>query len=705
MSFAQPLFLIGTLAALIPLLVHLFDRRRPREVPFAALDFVLRSQKRTASRLRLKRLLLYILRTLILLAVPLALARPSWGSADAVDTRRGLAATTVVLDTSLALRWSDGTRLFGLAKDEAKSALRDLSPEEPATVLVCTRAPQMAAPLGFERARLIAAIDDAQPGFGNVDLNQCLEQAARALDDSPLPNRRIVLVSALTQSALRLEASPPVGATAKGEKLKPEFVVRDVAKGKTLGNRALIDVHAEAAPQLGPRAWQFNFTVRNFSAEAARDVELRLEVNGDVVQKGFVDVAADGTAQKTLAWRFESGGVATVTGRLEADALADDDARSVVLSVPRALTALVVNGAPSSQKYRDEAFFTEAALSATGSPVRAVVRDADAAWREKLSDYDVVALLNVEAPPVEAARALREFVEAGGGLFVSVGDRVDPDAWNLAMADVLPRKLRVVKTAVEPNAPDAATRAARLTQISLNHPVMTPFTGRAREGLLSTRFFRYALFEGDGTASAAETEVLGTMDDGAPVFLASRRGKGRVFVFASTVDRDWCDVAIRTSFLPLMQRIAAWLTGTLDEREEVKAEVGGQVSLTPEPGQSPAWARAPSGAEIALTALPSDQQPGGQAQPFGGGPLPEPGPYIVVDAQGTVLPKLGFAAAIDPGASNLSRHSLDALTDWAGEDSVRVAGGGGPQSQTPMWTWLLTIAVLAFFFEGVLLRR
>ena len=30
MSFAHPIFLLGCLAALIPLLVHLFDRRRPR---------------------------------------------------------------------------------------------------------------------------------------------------------------------------------------------------------------------------------------------------------------------------------------------------------------------------------------------------------------------------------------------------------------------------------------------------------------------------------------------------------------------------------------------------------------------------------------------------------------------------------------------------------------------------------------------------
>lgn len=695
MTFGQPWFLVGTLAALIPLIVHLFDRRRPRQVPFAALDFVLRSQKRTASRLRLKRLLLYALRTLLLLAVPLALARPSFETSELATSRRGLAATAIVLDTSLALRWSDGTRLFDVAKDEAKAALRELSPEEPATLVVCTRAPTTAAPVGFERARLFAAIDDAVPGFEAIDLNQCLELAARSLDDSPLPNRRLVLVSALAQGSLNLEAPPPLGAGLKGEKLKPEVVVRDVAKGKELPNRALVDVRAEAAPQLGPRAWQFTFTVRNFGKEAARDVELRLEVDGEVVQKGFVDVAGEGTSSKTLAWRFAKGGVATVTGRLEADALPDDDALSVVLSVPRELTALVVNGAPSPQKYKDEAFFTEAALSATGSPVRAVMRDADAAWREKLADYDVILLLNVEAPPAETARALQSFVAEGGGLFISMGDRVDPDAWNAVMGDVLPRRLRVVKTAVEPAAPDAATRAARLTQIALNHPVMLPFTGRAREGLLSTRFYRYALFEGD--AKGVETEVVGTMDDGAPVFLASRRGKGRLFVFASTVDRDWSDLPIRTSFLPLMQRIAGWLTGTLDEREELRAKVGSSVTLTPEAGQSPAWARGPSGAEVALTA-----QPGGTVT---SGVLSEPGPWVVSDAKGGVLEKLGFAVAIDAGASNLARHSMDALSDWLGEESVRTAGGGGSHASTPLWTWLITLAVIAFFLEGLLLRK
>lgn len=698
MTFAHPLFLLGTLAALIPLLVHLFDRRRPRQVPFGALSFVLKSQRRTASRLRLKRLLLYLLRTLILLAVPVALARPQFAQADTAVTTRGLAATAVIVDTSLAMRWQDGSSsLFDAAKDEAKAALKDLAPEEPATVVVCTRSPAPAAPLGFERARLFSALDDAKPGYEAVDLNRCLEVAARALDESPLPNRRLVVVSAFTQSSLRLELPPPVSLGPKGEKLKPEVVVRDVARGHDeLANRAIIGARAEPAPQLGPRAWAFTFTVRNDSAEPQKDVELRLEVNGEVVTKGFVDLSAHGTSQKTLSHRFAQGGTVSVTGVLEADHLPEDDARALVVTVPRELKVLLVNGAPSPQKYKDEAYFTEAALSAPGSPVRAVVRDADAAWREDFSQYDALFLLNVEAPSADVARAISAFVEGGGGLFISVGDHVDPDAWNASLGAVLPRKLRVVKTAVEPNAPDAASRAARLEQVALTHPVLQPFVGEAREGLLSVRFWRYALFESE--SGGTQAEVLGALDDGAPAFLAAREGKGRVFVFASSVDRDWCDLPIRTAFLPLMQRIAAWLTGTLDERETVRARVGETVSLTPEPSQSPAFARAPSGVEVPLTPVP-------ESSTVTGGPLPEPGRYEVVDAKGQALEPLAFAATLDPAASDLSRHSVDALTGWFGEDVVKTAGGGGERAKTPVWTWLIALAVVAFFFEGVLLRK
>ena len=695
MSFANPWLLLGLGAALIPLLVHLFDRRRPRRVPFGALSFVLRSQRRTASRLKLKRLLLYALRTLLLLAVPLALTRPEVARPAAVLQARGLAATAVVLDTSLALRWKDGERLFEEARKEAKAALRELGPEEPATLVPCTRAPAPVGPLAFDRARLLSQVDEVAVGYEAVDLNRCLEVAAHALDEASLPNRRVVVVSAFTLGSLHLEVPPPVTAGPRGEKLKPEIVLRPVGAGKALPNRAVVDARAEAAPQLGPRAWQFTFTVRNFSAEAQKDVELKLLVNGEAVAKGFLDLAPGGTAQKTLAHRFAQGGQVVVTGALSPDALPEDDQRSLVLAVPRELKGLVVNGAPSAQKYKDGAFFLEAALSASGSPVRAVVRDAEAARRETLKAYDVVLLLDVEAPSPEWAKALEDFVEAGGGLFISLGSHVEPDAWNASARRLLPRALRVVKTAVEPGQADAAARAARLQQVSTTHPIFAPFAGRAREGLLSTRFFRYVLLEGEG--QGGPSEVLATLDDGAPLFLAARHGKGRVLLYASSVDTSWSDLPIRTGFLPLAQRMAAWLTGTLDEREEVRARVGDTVTLSPEAGQAVASARAPSGLEVPLTALPTGAQ-------VVSGPLPEPGPYAVLDTRGQPVPALAFAATLDPAASDLARHESEAVATWFGEDVVRAAGGSAADRRTPLWTWLLVAGALAFFLEGVVLR-
>ncbi|MBK7857229.1 MAG: BatA domain-containing protein [Archangiaceae bacterium] len=697
MTFAHPLLLWGCLGALIPLLVHLFDRRRPRPHPFGAIAFVLKSQKRTASRLRLRRLLLYTLRTLILLAVPIALARPELSQKGAVTAGLGPMATVIVLDDSLSMRWRDtrglsGQTLFEHAKTEAKAAARELMPEEPATALVCGAAPAPPAPLSFDRARMLQLLDDAQPTWEAADSSRCLELAARALEDSPLPGKRIVLVSDFTATSLRTEAPLPTVAGLKGERIRPEVVLRDAAAGlDALPNHALLDVKVEPAPQVDPKAFQFTFTARNFSDEAMKDVELQLKVDGRVVSKGFFDLPPHGTGQKALTHRFEGGPVAVVEGVLAPDALTEDDTRTVVLPVPRELTALVVNGAPSPQKFRDEAFFVEAALQAGGSPVRAVVRDADAAFREDFSSYDVIFLLNVEAPRGDVAQRLKAFVESGHGLFISMGDRVEPDAWNQAMGAVLPRRLKLYKTAVEPGSSDVGARSARLSQVMAEHPVLLPFTGRAREGLMSARFSRYMLLE----PGAEGGQVLGTLDDGAPALVAMRRGRGQVLLFTSTVDRDWSDFSIRTSFLPLMQRIAAWLSGALEEREELKVTVGDTATLQTQLPLSEVDLLGPEGLELKLR-----KQPDGA---LSAGPLPAPGAWLA-KSEGQVLPALSFAVSVDAAESDLTRLKPDELKAFFGDDAVK-GGSSSTESKAPIWTWLIVAAVLAFFLEGLLLKR
>ncbi len=696
MTFAHPWMLAGALAALIPLLVHLFDRRRPRPQPFGAISFVLRSQKRTASRLKLKRLILYILRTLIFLALPLALARPEWRREASAHATHGPAATAIVLDTSLSMRWSDGESLFERARDEARDALKDLLPEEPATVMLCGPGAVPPAAPTFDRGRLRSQIDDANAGYGAAEMSRCMELAARALEESPLPGKRLVLVSDFTAAAFRLETPPPTVKGPNGEPIRPEVTLRDAArKLAALPNRALMDLKIEPALQVGPRAFQFTFTVHNFSSESVKDLEASLKIGDQIVSKGFLEIPAGGSAQKTLTHTFPAGGVVQGELAISADALTEDDRRPFVLSVPRELRALVVNGSPHATRYRDEAFFVDAALSAPGSPVRQSTRDPEAAYREDLAGYDLVLLLNAAAPPADVAARLVDFVKKGGGLFISVGDNVEPDAYNQRFGEVLPRPLRLVKTAVGPEDEDVDSKAAHLAQVSTDHPVLAPFTGRAREGLMSSRFFRYMLLEAEQVGHGS-SQVLATFEDGAPALAAARRGNGRVLLFTSTADRDWSDFSIRTSFLPLMQRFSAYLTGSLEEREELRGKVGDVVTLRPEASVKIAEVRSPTGESVPLRA-----QPDGTYQV---GPLARPGVHAVLDGSGNALPTLALVSVLDAGESDLTRLREDELSAYFGEETVKTADAGGAAPSLPLWTWLICIAAVAFFLEGVLLR-
>jgi hypothetical protein len=694
-TFGQPWLLLGALAALIPLAVHLFDRRKPRPHPFAAIAFVLRSQRRTASRLKLKRIILYTLRTIILLAIPLALARPELRRPGAaVSHAVGPAATVVVVDSGLAMRFVDGESLFEKARSEARSAITSLGPEDPVTVLPC--GPEVTPPTapGLDRREARETLDRMAPAWSTADLGRCFEVAARALEESLTAGKRIVVVSAFTAGSLRLETPLPTLRGPNDKRIRPEMVLRDVARGrKVLPNHFLADLKAEPAPQAGPRAVQVSFTVRNVSDAPAKEIQATVELGGRVVGKTFLALTPGGTAQKTLTVRSEAGGPVTGAVTLSPDGLAEDDRRDFVVQVPRELRALVVNGSPNPVRYRDEVFFLEAALTAPSSPIRPVVKDATAGLREPLNDYDVVILANVPAPVPEEAARLKAFVDRGGGLLISMGDKVEPEPWDARMSELLPRPLRLVKAAgAEAGAGDG--RPARLGDVHWGDPLFAPFSGRGREGLMGARFQRYMLVEG-GTRSDG-SEVLAAYDDGAPAFITARRGRGRVLLYTSTLDRDWSDFAIRTSYLPLMQRAAAWLAGALDERETVEGRVGQTLMLHPDPQAQVTAVRSPSGAAVPVRGEPDR---GIQV-----GPLPEPGLYKTFDAGGQLVPGSQFAVTLDPADSDLTRLDEGQLQAYFGEEAVRGPGGTADR-RVPIWTWLVVTAAMAFFAEGLLLRK
>ena len=351
----------------------------------------------------------------------------------------------MVLDTSASMAYRLGGRtLLDRAREDVLEVLASLGPDEPATVVICGgEAVPQADPPGFDRLALRRLVADAGQGFAHSDLTTCVTAAVRALGDpaaAATSRRRLVVATDLTASAWRLDAPAPVVTTASGA-LRPEVVLLDAARGEPLGNRWVAGLVAEPEPAAGAHGYRIGVTLNGEGVEAERDVPLLLRVGAGkderTALRSLLELPASGSTRKALAHDFAAGGPAVVTVALPPDALPEDDALTLVVDVPRDVKVLVVNGAPSAVRHRDAAYFLEAALSGPASPVRPTVVDAEGFAKARLADFDVVMLLDLRAPGPKAAE-LTAFVENGGGLFVAMGDDVDPDRYDAEVERAAP---------------------------------------------------------------------------------------------------------------------------------------------------------------------------------------------------------------------------------------------------------------------------
>ena len=63
-------------AAAAPIVIHLWNKRRYREVPWAAIEYLLAAMRKNSRRIQIEQWLLLAIRTLIIVLVVLAVAEP-----------------------------------------------------------------------------------------------------------------------------------------------------------------------------------------------------------------------------------------------------------------------------------------------------------------------------------------------------------------------------------------------------------------------------------------------------------------------------------------------------------------------------------------------------------------------------------------------------------------------------------------------------
>jgi hypothetical protein len=196
MTFLAPLALVGLLAALVPPLLHLFQRREPPARPFPAVRYLRESAREARQSVRLVHALLMALRIAAVVLLVLAAARPvvpSRGAAVHEPT-----AVVLVVDNSLSSgAVVRGEQVLDALAARARGTLAAAGRADALWLLTADGVARRDGP-----AALDAAVAALTPTAGRLDLAQSVRTAAGLVRASGYARGEVHVLSDLQASAL-----------------------------------------------------------------------------------------------------------------------------------------------------------------------------------------------------------------------------------------------------------------------------------------------------------------------------------------------------------------------------------------------------------------------------------------------------------------------------------------------------------------------
>ena len=558
LSFLNAAFLFGTLAAAVPILIHLIYRRRALVHQFPAMRFLLLADKRTARKFRVHQWLLLALRMAIIILIALSLARP-YLVGDEVQASAALSpqATVILLDNSLSMQYQEqDTWRLHRAKAVVRQLLQGIRTQDRAAVLPLLSSDDTlttSAALHHDMAPVHAAVDALTPSHADVDLPQTFQQAFALLQQATMPRRRLVIVSDLTAhgwEGFHLSHLPVLP-----EDVTLHFI--RIGPPERDANVMIEQVYIAEQPFIEQAPLEITALVRNHGSEALRNLRVDLLLGQHNAGQQLVHLRPNERVSVPFRIAAPAAGLHWGSIRLAEDNFAADDHFYFALRTVPPARVLIVDGDPGTSLFNSEIFYLTSALQPQGALGQPLFHLTPVTWeglaKENLTDYNVVVLCNVETLAPHVRQELHQFVVAGGGVLLFAGNRVDVTRYNtmLYRSDTLLLPAALAAPLTRP-----ATQPATVRTLDTAHPALQLFV--AAPALLEhANVYRYFLLE--HSQHTPDFRPLLTLDDGHPLLVEKQVGNGSVMVFTSSADRDWTDLPTRTAYVPLLHGLMASL--------------------------------------------------------------------------------------------------------------------------------------------------
>lgn len=530
--FESPLFLLAALlGAMIPLILHLMQKQRSTPDVFPTLRFLKLAQHASSRRIRIEHLLLWLLRTLIMLLLGLAFSMPIIRSSGWRLLGQASRDVAIVVDASYSMAYQQGREsTWDRAVAMATSLINGLGDNDRYCLYLAREEPlALVAEPVTDKSIGVAQLGALSWGHHSSRLEPAIAAAHAALRRAP--GRRQLELHVITDRQAVPWSTQPSGLENLGEEKNLAVFVSmpgpDAPENTTPTHVDIVPpiMFARAGGQLlatvlhqgPPRATTVSFHIG--------EQEVARRTTGDeTTEDGRIEFAIPPLPPGVHAARLET----------PEDNLRVDDAFHFLLRVRDELPALVVGDEPDT-------FFLRAALRAAGEGISIDwIRPAELDARP-LSGYACIYLCNALPLPGQALDKLDRFARQGGVLAIFPGLRARPEdyqAW---------RGLPGIPAAVRdvPRAQSSRT----LAWANPNHPVL-----RGMDDALSSPVITLQrILTWESRADDAIALIMAGEND--PLLLERPAGLGRILMFGVGADRAWSNFPLTPFYLPVIIKL------------------------------------------------------------------------------------------------------------------------------------------------------
>lgn len=461
-AFLNPYTMIAG-AALIssPIIIHLINRLRYRRVRWAAMEFLLKSQKRNRRRLIIEQLILLALRCLLVLLIGLLLAR--WLFDFSAFTRPPSTVHVVVLDDTPSM--GDYWRHDGVTKNTFETAKNSII-EEIARGAAQARTPQslqfvrlsaLDAPFPIERLNdesvedLRNHLSDLKPSPLHIDLIEGIRKAKEIFEQNPNSRHVLHVVgdfrnrdwSGGPADSLQQEIKSLTDVKGQGGAVVHLLDVADPPRNPKQqaaidhGNTGILDLQPETRVAAVNMPIDVSITLANYTPAERKNVRVIVKVNGQVREDAstYLTSFPPGITQKTFTVTFDQPGFNQLSANLEVEdaGLAIDNTRYAVVDVQDRVRLLFIEGDPLGARDKADAadsFYLRKLFLDAARGFDVVQRGVQELEQPNLDQYPAIYLFNVPRLNDKAKANLERYVKNGGGVGFFLGESVNVDFYN-----------------------------------------------------------------------------------------------------------------------------------------------------------------------------------------------------------------------------------------------------------------------------------